>query len=78
MRFGRILPIPTHSQSHLRSGPAKSSGELYATADISVTHPLELAHRTRSFTFGDAKRNDIARTSGREAYKRAVETCRAT
>jgi glutathione S-transferase len=32
----------------------------------------------RAVTLGDAEQAYLARTSGREAYKRAMETCQAT
>lgn len=47
-------------------------------ADISVTYALELAQRAGGVTLGEVERAYVARTSGRDAYKRAMETCRAT
>jgi glutathione S-transferase len=54
------------------------SGETFTAADISVTYALELAQRSGGVTLGEAERAYVARTSGREAYKRAMETCQAT
>ncbi len=54
------------------------AGDAFTAADISVTYALELAQRSAGVTFGDAEQAYMARTSGREAYKRAMETCQAT
>jgi glutathione S-transferase len=54
------------------------AGETFTAADISVTYALELAQRTGSATLGAAEKAYVARTSGREAYKRAMEICQAT
>lgn len=54
------------------------AGESFTAADISVTYALQLAQRTGCFTLGDAERVYVARTSAREAYKRAMDTCEAT
>jgi glutathione S-transferase len=54
------------------------AGDAFTAADIVVTHALEFAQRTGAFTLGEAEQAYIARTSGREAYKRAMETCHAT
>jgi glutathione S-transferase len=54
------------------------AGEAFTAADISVTYALELAQRAGGVTLGEAERAYIARTSGREAYRRAMETCQAT
>jgi len=54
------------------------AGEAFTAADISVTYALELAQRAVGFTLGEAEQAYVARTSGREAYKRAMETCQAT
>jgi glutathione S-transferase len=53
------------------------AGEAFTAADISVTYALEVAQRAGGVTFGEAERSYMARTSGREAYKRAMETCQA-
>jgi glutathione S-transferase len=54
------------------------AGEAFTAADIVVTHALEFAQRTGAFVLGEAEQAYVARTSGREAYKRAMETCHAT
>ena len=54
------------------------AGETFTAADISVTYALEFAQRTRGAVLGEAEQAYIARTRGREAYKRAMETCHAT
>jgi glutathione S-transferase len=54
------------------------AGETFTAADISVTYALELAQRSASATLGAAEKAYVARTSGREAYKRAMEICQAT
>lgn len=54
------------------------AGEQFTAADISVTYALEFAQRTGSFTLGEAELAYVARTSGRDAYERAMETCQAT
>lgn len=54
------------------------AGNTFTAADISVTYALELAERSGAAALGEAERAYIARTSGREAYKRAMETCHST
>jgi glutathione S-transferase len=54
------------------------AGEAFTAADISVTYALELAQRAGGVTLGEPERAYVARTSGRHAYKRAMETCQAT
>lgn len=54
------------------------AGDTFTAADISVTYALELAQRSGTAVIGEAERAYIARTSGREAYQRAMETCHAT
>ena len=54
------------------------AGETFTAADISVTYALELAQRSGGVTLGEAERAYVARTGGREAYKRAMETCKST
>ena len=54
------------------------AGETFTAADISVTYALQLAQRAGGVTLGEAERAYVARTAGREAYKRAMETCQAT
>jgi glutathione S-transferase len=54
------------------------AGDAFTAADISVTYALELAQRAGGVTLGNVERAYVARTGGREAYKRAMETCQAT
>ena len=54
------------------------AGNTFTAADISVTYALELARRSGGVALGDAEQAYVARASGREAYKRAMETCQAT
>ena len=54
------------------------AGEAFTAADISVTYALELARRAGGVVLGEAERAYVARTSERDAYKRAMETCQAT
>jgi glutathione S-transferase len=54
------------------------AGETFTAADISVTYALEFAQRAGGFVLGEVERAYVARTSGREAYARAMETCQAT
>jgi glutathione S-transferase len=54
------------------------AGQAFTAADISVTYALELATRAGGVVLGEAERAYVARTSGREAYQRAMGTCHAT
>jgi len=54
------------------------AGEAFTAADISVTYALQLAQRSVGFPLGEAERAYVARTSGRDAYQRAMVTCQAT
>ena len=54
------------------------AGDTFTAADISVTYALEFAQRTGAVALGEAEQAYVARTSGREGYKRAMETCHAT
>jgi glutathione S-transferase len=54
------------------------AGDRFTAADISVTYALEFAQRTGCFALGEAERAYVIRTSEREGYKRAMETCQAT
>jgi len=54
------------------------AGDTFTAADISVTYALELAQRGGGVALGEAVHAYVARTTGREAYKRAMETCHAT
>ena len=54
------------------------AGEAFTAADISLTYALELAQRAGGVSLGEAERAYVARTTAREAYKRAMDTCQAT
>jgi glutathione S-transferase len=54
------------------------AGEAFTAADISVTYALNLAQRAGGIVLGEAEQAYMARTTGRDAYKRAVEACPAT
>jgi len=54
------------------------AGDAFTAADISVTYALEFAQRTGNAVLGEVERAYVARTTGREAYRRAMDTCQAT
>lgn len=54
------------------------AGDAFTAADISVTYALELAQRGGSVALGEAEKAYVARTTARDGYKRAMETCHAT
>ena len=54
------------------------AGEAFTAADISVTYALVFAQRTGNAVLGEVERAYVARTTGRDAYKRAMDTCQAT
>jgi glutathione S-transferase len=54
------------------------AGDAFTAADISVTYALEFAQRTGCATLDEAEQAYVARTTGREAYRRAMNTCHAT
>ena len=54
------------------------AGAVFTAADISVTYALQLAQRAVGFELGAAEQAYVARTSGRDAYSRAMDTCQAT
>ena len=49
------------------------AGEAFTAADISVTYALNLGQRNCGLVLGDAEQAYLARTMGRDAYKRAME-----
>jgi glutathione S-transferase len=53
------------------------AGERFTAADISVTYALELAQYGAGITLGKVEKAYIARTSAREGYQRAMDTCAA-
>ena len=54
------------------------AGDIFTAADISVTYALQLAQRSVGFVLGETEKAYLARTSGRDAYTRAMDTCKAT
>ena len=54
------------------------AGENFTAADISVTYTLTLAKKRGGIVLGEAERAYMARTTGRDAYKRALDSCPAT
>jgi glutathione S-transferase len=54
------------------------AGDVFTAADISVTYALTLAQRGTGFALGEVEQAYMARTTARDAYKRALETCQAT
>jgi glutathione S-transferase len=54
------------------------AGDVFTAADISVIYALQLARRAGGVSLGEAETAYVARGSGRDAYKRAMETCQAT
>lgn len=59
--------------SHRLSGSPYLAGEAFTAADISVTYALNLGLRNCGITLGDAEHAYLARTTGRDAYKRAMQ-----
>ena len=53
------------------------AGEAFTAADISVTYALQLARRAGGVALGAVEQAYVARTSAREAYKRALDTCQS-
>jgi glutathione S-transferase len=72
--FETRLRLVTRQLSHTPC----MAGEAFTAADISVTYALQLAQRTVGFPLGEAERAYVARTSGRDAYRRAMDACQAT
>ncbi len=54
------------------------AGENFTAADISVTYTLTLAKKRGGIVLGEAEKAFMARTTGRDAYKRALDACPAT
>ena len=49
------------------------AGDRFTAADISVTYALQLGSNHAGVALGDAEQAYLARTTGREAFKRAME-----
>src|SRR5262245_49636255 len=54
------------------------AGEKFTAADISITYALQLAERAGGVTLTVAEQAYLGRTTARDAYKRAMDTCKAT
>jgi glutathione S-transferase len=54
------------------------AGDSFTAADISVTYALEFGQRNGGVVLDEAERAYVARTTGRAAYGRAMDTCHAT
>jgi glutathione S-transferase len=54
------------------------AGDAFTAADISVTYALELAQRAGGVVLGAVEQAYVDRTSARDGYKRAMETCQGT
>lgn len=59
-------------ERQLASSPYMA-GAAFTAADISVTYALELGRRHDVVALGDAEIAYLTRTTGRDAYKRAIE-----
>jgi len=54
------------------------AGDAFTASDISVTYTLTLAQRAGGIVLDEAEKAYMARTTGREAYRRALDACPAT
>jgi glutathione S-transferase len=54
------------------------AGEAFTAADISVTYALLLSKRVGGITLGAAVQAYMTRTTGRDAFRRAMDICTAT
>jgi glutathione S-transferase len=54
------------------------AGETFTAADISVTYALTLARNFAGVPLGEAESAYMARTTGRDGYRRALDACPAT
>jgi glutathione S-transferase len=54
------------------------AGEAFTAADISVTYALLLARRAGGINLGAAEEAYMSRTTGRDGFNRAMDTCQAT
>jgi glutathione S-transferase len=53
------------------------AGQRFTAADISVTYALMLARRNAGVDLGESEQAYMVRTTGREAYKRALQSCQS-
>jgi glutathione S-transferase len=54
------------------------AGDAFTAADISVTYTLSLAARRGGIVLDETEKAYMARTTGRDGYKRALDACPAT
>lgn len=54
------------------------AGDSFTAADISITYALEFAQRHGGTALGEPERAYLARTTGRDGYKRAMDACKDT
>lgn len=54
------------------------AGEAFTAADISVSYALLLSKRAGGIVLDEATKAYLARTTARDAYKRALDVCTAT
>lgn len=54
------------------------AGDAFTAADISVTWALEFAQRAGGYVLGEPEKAYVARTTGRDAYQRTMDVCKAT
>ena len=54
------------------------AGETFTAADISVTYALQFARRAGGVILSESEQAYVARTTARDGYKRAMETCHDT
>ena len=54
------------------------AGAAFTAADISVSYARTFARRAAGLTLGEAEQACMARTTGRDAYSRALDMCKDT
>ena len=54
------------------------AGDTFTAADISITYALTFAQAAGGLTLGEAEMAYWRRTTGRPAYKRALDVCKST
>jgi len=66
-----------HVTRRLEKSPYMA-GDNFTAADISITYALDFARRNVGLTLGAPEMAYLARTKGRDGYKRALDTCKDT
>lgn len=54
------------------------AGDTFTAADISITYALQFARRAGGVPLTEAEQAYVARTTDRDGYRRAMDTCAAT